>query len=245
MPKTVTKTVTLYTFAELLAGVKDGTIKQKAVDAAREWLLSGVRDNNDWAEYELDVWKKALAQIGFDDAEISYSGFWSQGDGASFTCRRVDVAKLIEFMIEAEGIAPSETIGSLAGGEPNAEDFRPWIVKGCNGVPTIGAKFRRFAKAYESGYVDLTIERTSHSYCHEMTCRGSLDLHTGNHKAAGFEKLATELEEHTEQLRLDLCRAIYKGLEAEYNYQTSDEALEETADANDYTFNVNGKREDE
>lgn len=26
-----------------------------------------------------------LAELGFEDAEISYSGFWSQGDGASFT----------------------------------------------------------------------------------------------------------------------------------------------------------------
>ena len=243
MPRTITKTVTLYTFAELLAGVKDGTVKQHAVDTARDWLLEGVNDDSNWHEYVLDMWKQALAQIGFDDADISYSGFSSQGDGASFTCKRVDVTKLIEFLIEAEAIAPSDTVGSLAG-DPKAEDFRPWLVKGCNGVPTIGAKFRRFAKVYEAGYVNLAIERTSHSYSHERTCGVSLELRTFKSKTAGLERMASELEEHVEQLRLDLSRAIYRGLEAEYEYLTSDEALEETAEANEYTFNVNGERED-
>lgn len=46
-----------------------------------------------------------------------------------------------------------------------------------------------------------------------------------------------------EQLRLDLCGAIYKDLEEEYSYRTADEQLAEDAEANDYTFDANGRRD--
>lgn len=40
---------------------------------------------DDWHETTLDEWKEKLKKLGFLDAEIAYSGFCSQGDGASFT----------------------------------------------------------------------------------------------------------------------------------------------------------------
>lgn len=38
-----------------------------------------------WHEFLLDEFKEQLEIAGFYDIEISYSGFWSQGDGLSFT----------------------------------------------------------------------------------------------------------------------------------------------------------------
>jgi len=83
MPKTITKEVTLYTFKELVDLEKVGTLK-RACERARAWLQEGQTDH-DWWDHTYDTWKSALAQIGFDNADISFSGFWSQGDGASFT----------------------------------------------------------------------------------------------------------------------------------------------------------------
>lgn len=37
------------------------------------------------AALHLKYWKGELAAAGYEDAEIAFSGFWSQGDGASFT----------------------------------------------------------------------------------------------------------------------------------------------------------------
>jgi hypothetical protein len=37
------------------------------------------------AESTLEYYKTALELLGFSGVEFSYSGFWSQGDGASFT----------------------------------------------------------------------------------------------------------------------------------------------------------------
>ncbi len=58
-----------------------------------------------WANYVLEEWKKKLAAFGFDDAEIEFSGFASQGDGASFTCSSIDVLKWIK-AVKREGDFP-------------------------------------------------------------------------------------------------------------------------------------------
>jgi hypothetical protein len=42
-------------------------------------------DYQDWHEGVLDYWKEKLEALGIYKPEINYSGFWSQGDGASFT----------------------------------------------------------------------------------------------------------------------------------------------------------------
>ena len=78
MPRKIETLV--YTYAELKEGVKAGTIKQSAVDKAKQWLSEG-NTLDDWWEYVSEMWQQALAQAGFENAEISFSGFWSQGDG--------------------------------------------------------------------------------------------------------------------------------------------------------------------
>lgn len=40
---------------------------------------------HDWYEFLLDDFKRDLKKLGFSDIEINFSGFSSQGDGASFT----------------------------------------------------------------------------------------------------------------------------------------------------------------
>lgn len=44
-----------------------------------------------WYEPLIEDAVNELAENGFEDAEIAFTGFWSQGDGASFTCKRIDV----------------------------------------------------------------------------------------------------------------------------------------------------------
>lgn len=68
--------------------------KEKALDRERDSVL---RDQDTyWSECITDDWKSELDKLGFSDSEISWSGFSSQGDGASFTCKRVDTYKILE-----------------------------------------------------------------------------------------------------------------------------------------------------
>ena len=75
--RTVTKEIGIYFFDEL------------PEELQKEVLIKNHDFNTDfyWSDMELDYWKDKLNSMGFEDADISFSGFWSQGDGASFTAR--------------------------------------------------------------------------------------------------------------------------------------------------------------
>lgn len=70
------KTITVYKFSELTP-----TVQERVLDKMRDWQV----DDYNWYESEIDYWKEKLDLIGFENAEIAFSGFYSQGDGASFT----------------------------------------------------------------------------------------------------------------------------------------------------------------
>lgn len=75
------KTIELYEFDELPEGVR-----AKVLERERD-----INVDYDWAKWSLEAWEEKLESMGFEDPKIAYSGFWSQGDGASFTCKRVNV----------------------------------------------------------------------------------------------------------------------------------------------------------
>ena len=76
------KCVELFEFSEL-----SEVAKERAIQDNRDFNV----DWDDWHKFILDDWQDvALPKLGFENAEISYTGFWSQGDGASF-CARVNI----------------------------------------------------------------------------------------------------------------------------------------------------------
>lgn len=87
-----TKTVNVYQFDELEECVQDKIISEWNTDFFDDFVLDG--------------WKDRLTSIGFIEPEINYSGFWSQGDGASFTCKWIDFSLLISSMIYCYGYYP-------------------------------------------------------------------------------------------------------------------------------------------
>lgn len=65
--------------------------KTKALEVNRDWNIS----DPDWHEATWEMWKEDLEAAGFEDVEMRYSGFWSQGDGASITCT-IDARKFLK-----------------------------------------------------------------------------------------------------------------------------------------------------
>jgi hypothetical protein len=80
--------------------------------------------------------------------------------------------------------------------------------------------------------------RHSGRYYHE--CCMSVSVERRTPWADDAPGLETE-EALTEVLR-DLARWLYRQLEREYDYQTSDDEVDEAIRANDYTFTVDGRR---
>jgi hypothetical protein len=53
-------------------------------------------DHDSWHDPIIEGIKEELEAMGFKDVAVGFSGFWSQGDGASFTAKSIDVEKYIK-----------------------------------------------------------------------------------------------------------------------------------------------------
>lgn len=79
-----TKTINCLLFSELNAEQKKRVIENHQY----------INIDYDWYSFTLDDWKEKLERQGFLSPEIYFSGFYSQGDGASFTAD-IDLEKFL------------------------------------------------------------------------------------------------------------------------------------------------------
>jgi hypothetical protein len=183
----------------------------------QEKTLDRYRDFNveyvDWSEFVLDYWKEKLEKIGFADAKIYFSGFSSQGDGACFEARMYH-AQLLNSLIMCYDKA-------------------------------IALQAEKCLWLYENGLLLFSINRNSFAsrYCHEKTAYLDIDNIYSNkvRDSTYWNTITDDIKGTLEELRLDLCKQIYRDLKTEYNYQTSDVAIKETFEANEYEFTIDGK----
>ncbi len=52
-------------------------------------------DHQDWHDFVKEEHHEKLEAVGFNGVDSAYTGFWSQGDGASFTADSVDIEKFL------------------------------------------------------------------------------------------------------------------------------------------------------
>lgn len=84
-----------YEFDEL-----KGNAREKALNTLQEFQTS-----DHWYEYTINDWTTDLNDFGFTAPNIEFSGFYSQGDGASFTCKSIDFEKLLQHIDLPKSIA--------------------------------------------------------------------------------------------------------------------------------------------
>lgn len=84
--RTETTTRTLFQFNELSEDAQERAIQR----------FRDINTDHEWYDSTVESLAEELENIGFNDPQISFSGFWSQGDGASFTSKRANVESLIE-----------------------------------------------------------------------------------------------------------------------------------------------------
>jgi hypothetical protein len=207
MPKTITKTV--YFFKEL---------DDQAKERARDWFREVSAGDNDFADYVIEDAATIADMLGIDlrqrpvklmngstryEPAIYWSGFSSQGDGASFEGR---------YSFKADCLA---TVSAHA---PQDETLHA------------------IARVLQDNGRDLvaTVKHVGRYY-HENSM--SIDVATDEDEAA----LPEAADAVTEALR-DFARWIYKQLESEYEFQNSNEQVDESINANEYTFTENGRR---
>lgn len=209
----------------------------------------------EWREHEpYDGWTESIYEMAVEEGEkrgfmidvsavqragkivrsdpcIYWSGFWSQGDGASWV-GHVDIPKWIEWMRA-----------------PRAEELDRGPCKPGNGTPFTDAQLLYIDEAYRNDLLEARMHISARgNYSHSgMMCNeedsiwcswGSLDhvdegVFAGMHMDAfvtAFTEVVGESEPHNEVLSAARAFAdeIYKCLEEEYEYLTSEEQFIET-----------------
>ena len=197
--------------------------KERARDAFRE------DEGRDW-EPEYEWYETAAKLLGIDLTErrtrrsgknemvaytantIQYSGFWSQGDGASFTGDFTFVPGCCQSI--RNEFPQDTTLHEIA-----------------DSLTAMNNALRLLEGKKLSGKI-------THGH------RGGNYVHSGTMDATAYDDEGEELDIETSDRFRDLMREfadwIYKGLEADYDACTSDEAIDERLSGGDYEFDEEG-----
>ena len=187
------KIINIYSFKEL-----DESAREKVVDKFRI-------DQDINFEFAIDEFKSQLSNdFGIKNPSILFSGFYSQGDGACFTCDNIDLTKFCAAL-------------------------------------KIKSKFKTLLK-YSDDYIQIRIKH-NHRYYHERSTDTSIDFsptYLADKTIIAVEKQLANFELIFEEWALAKCKEIYKALQDENDFQTSNETIIETIEANNYEFDEYG-----
>lgn len=230
-------TITVYKFDEL-----EGRAKERAREKLTEWAT-----DHDWYESVYNLAKEDGAKRGFEIEDIRFSGFWSQGDGASWT-GSVDVKQFVEWMLEQ----PEDTAIHK---QIDADRHRylclvelmkdGWIERNINVTRSGFHYVHENTTGPENGldwnplFTEMELARHEESTLHsEGVLKGASVV--GVAEGIDIKSLIPELDDKIKEEVRAFSQHIYKQLEAEYDHLTSDEQLTEMAEANDYRFDEDG-----
>lgn len=217
MPKKITKEV--YSFSEL---------SPEAKERARDWWRETAFDH-DWWDFifsdAVEVGK--ILGIEFDSVNqgkrrdgrsiyepaIYFEGFHQQGSGACFT----------------------GTWGEARDAARRIRDHAAWDTE----LHDIADQLTGLQLVYDFT-LGATITKRGGCGSHEHCV--SIDVGRSNDSGDFDCDVPHEVEKAIADLLRRFMKWIYRQLEAEYEYQNSDDCVDENIKANDYAFDVNGER---
>lgn len=184
------------TFEQLPPRLRE-TVLQRASESAHVDL-----------DHVIEHWTGKLEELGYLDPEIRYCGFWSQGDGASFSCKEVP-DPITDENVRAAWEAYAGACVLL--GEPPAGDVGnlAWGHISSNSSRYVHANTMRLDWSYDdfpAGYMHNDPESIAPFIARLMEA---------------VDAYFTGLEESARSLAND----IYSDLQKDYEWQTSEECL--------------------
>jgi hypothetical protein len=203
---------------------------------AKKNALDELRDINveysDWHETVIEDFEGHLKEFGVGDVEVSYSGFYSQGDGASFIA---DVFDTKTFMSKALGLKDTEWLDMEDEEKPEDEGSRLR-------ADLLDIGFDTREKLKPDNFI-IKIERTSNRYSHENTIEGRVfieDIPESIEDEIPSQTIESEIEDKVTNWARSESKDLYSNLENYYDELRSDEVVEETITQNDYKFDKDG-----
>lgn len=207
--RTVTREITVYSVDDVLNMPE---LKEKVLENHRHFNV----EFRGWHDFIIDEWEESLENYGFVSPEIIYSGFWSQGDGASFTCNCVDIAIFLEKCSNEVDLTEKQKRLLLA------------LIKDYD---VFGFAVKRRSYHYYHEHT-VYVDSEDGLYYFQQKAPRLANL---------LENAMQKMERVIAEKVVELSRQIYHELEKEYEYLTSDEAIIESLRCNAYEFTENGK----
>jgi len=122
-----------------------------------------------------------------------------------------------------------------------AYTYKSGLLKAIKEYAPIDKELHRIAKQLQLVKyrgVSATIKHSGHYY-HEYCT--DIAVYQEDKDGYSDDDAPIELSDEITELMRDLMRWLYKSLESQYEYLTSDEAIIETIEANDYQFTEDGE----
>jgi hypothetical protein len=176
----------VFKFQELSPKTQNRTLEKYRETLVDDW----------WYEPIIEGFKERLERLGYWDIDCFFSGFYSQGDGASFIAK-YGYEKIV-----------------------NPDD-------------EFGAQLNKLQEKYNN---DLRgrIMKTSSNYVHEGT------MIVDYLETSGVDAEEEDINQFRAISR-ELARILYKDLEKEYDYLTSDNSIANYFTENETYFHKNGE----
>lgn len=194
-------------------------------EEARQTALDEMRYTNvahEWWEFVYEDFKILAVYLGIavDLKKTYFSGFYHQGQGSSFTAT-VDISKMLDGLQNRswKQYAPQQ-------------DFHfPDTAIG-----------KRIQDLLKRKVIDASASVTPSK-------RGTAidvwtDIDYSRNQCVNYERIDAQLsrlEELAEEVCRELNHFLFTTLQSEYEYLTSDEAVKESIECNDYSFTKDGK----
>lgn len=189
---------------------------------AKKTAIEGIRNDRGFTERDIDLdWvieneTEDLEASGLENVEIAFTGFWSQGDGASFTARVNDIPAFIKTIGVTDEILPKV----LAAFE---EVYEMRIV-------------RTDSRYFHENTVRFEIEEMDDTELILMSPFGIGDITVDLDETLEEIELVKEASEWVKSK----CKEIYRKLEKAYSEEFSEEAAEEWVDSIGMEFDEEG-----
>ena len=194
-----------FSFSELPKDIQEIIIERER---------SSIEGNGDdyWSEPIIEGFHEDMEALGLTDIEVAYSGFWSQGDGASFTAR-VYNADNKKFITEALGLKVLDEVAE-----------------------NLAISIKRISHHYShektiKGYVEVDGDDEVEK-----------DMGTGMIITINVEDSVEPIEDAVTAWARSRSKKLYDDLETAYNEQFKEEHIIEDLEANGVEFDESGNR---
>lgn len=204
-----------YTFDELSPEAKN-----HAIEKNREMNLEGY----DWYDPIIEGFTEKMEEIGMSDIDCQFSGFNSQGDGASFTGKVRDNQKFLT----ALNINPLE---NLSKGKSTSENVKNALKDLCDSIY-------------------ITINRYDSRYYHHNTISAEvevdgddeieMDLGIGVNITIDVEEQCDKMEPKITEWARERSKELFRDLENYYDELQSDETISSDLRSGGYKFDESG-----